>query len=150
MAAWEEREKEELKLDEGYKLKAYKDTLGNWTIGVGRLVDDRKPGAGLRPKEMDYLLTNDVEDRVQALTTRLPWFIQLDEARQGVLLNMSFQLGVDGLLGFKNTLELVRTGKYIEAANAMLQSKWAGQTPERAERLSKQMASGVWQFAPGA
>ena len=136
--------------DEGRKACVYQDHLGYWTIGVGRLVDDRKPGAGLRPKEMDYLLTNDVEDRVQALTTRLPWFIQLDEARQGVLLNMSFQLGVDGLLGFKNTLELVRTGKYIEAANAMLQSKWAGQTPERAERLSKQMASGVWQFAPGA
>jgi lysozyme len=136
--------------DEGRKPCVYQDHLGYWTIGIGRLVDERKPGAGLRPKEMDFLLANDIEDRVQQLTTRLPWFTQLDEARQGVLLNMSFQLGVDGLLGFKNTLELVRTGKYAEAANAMLQSKWAGQTPERAERLSKQMASGVWQFAPGA
>jgi lysozyme len=136
--------------DEGRKACVYQDSLGYWTIGVGRLVDARKPGAGLRPKEMEYLLANDVEDRVQQLTARLPWFINLDEARQGVLLNMSFQLGVDGLLAFKNTLELVRTGRYVEAANAMLQSKWAGQTPERAERLSKQMASGVWQFAPGA
>ncbi|UOF78586.1 lysozyme [Bacteriophage sp.] len=136
--------------DEGRKSCVYQDHLGFWTIGVGRLVDPRKPGAGLRPKEMDFLLANDIEDRVQQLATRLPWFTQLDEARQGVLLNMSFQLGVDGLLGFKNTLELVRTGKYLEASTAMLQSKWAGQTPERAERLSKQMASGVWQFAPGA
>ena len=136
--------------DEGRRACVYQDHLGYWTIGVGRLVDARKPGAGLRPKEMDFLLANDIEDRVQQLTARLPWFTQLDEARQGVLLNMSFQLGVDGLLAFKNTLELVRTGKYLEASNAMLQSKWASQTPERAERLSKQMASGVWQFAPGA
>ena len=136
--------------DEGRKACVYQDHLGYWTIGVGRLVDARKPGAGLRPKEMDYLLANDVEDRVQQLTQRLSWFTQLDEARQGVLLNMSFQLGVDGLLGFKNTLALVQQGKYTEASTAMLQSKWAGQTPERAKRLSKQMATGVWQFAPGA
>ena len=135
--------------DEGRKPCVYQDHLGYWTIGVGRLVDPRKPGAGLRPKEMDYLLANDVEDRVQQLTARLPWFVDLDEARQGVLLNMSFQLGVDGLLGFKNTLELVRQGKYTEAAAAMLQSKWATQTPERAKRMSEQMRTGVWQFAPG-
>ena len=136
--------------DEGRKACVYQDHLGFWTIGVGRLVDARKPGAGLRPKEMDYLLANDIEDRVQQLTARLPWFVGLDEARQGVLLNMSFQLGVEGLLGFKNTLELVRQGKYTEAAAGMLQSKWAGQTPERAKRLSDQMATCVWQFAPGA
>lgn len=136
--------------DEGRKACVYQDHLGFWTIGVGRLVDARKPGAGLRPKEMDYLLANDIDDRVQQLTQRLPWFIQLDEARQGVLLNMSFQLGVDGLLAFKNTLALVQQGKYMEASTAMLQSKWAGQTPERAKRLSDQMATGVWQFAPGA
>lgn len=136
--------------DEGRKPCVYQDHLGFWTIGIGRLVDARKPGAGLRPKEMDYLLTNDIEDRVQQLTSRIPWFISLDEARQGVLLNMSFQLGVEGLMGFKNTLELVRQGKYVEAAAGMMQSKWATQTPERTKRLSDQMAAGVWQFAPGA
>jgi lysozyme len=136
--------------DEGRKPCVYQDHLGLWTIGIGRLVDDRKPGAGLRPKEMDYLLANDIEDRVQQLTARLPWFLQLDEARQGVLLNMSFQLGVDGLLAFKNTLALVQQGKYAEAADAMLQSKWAGQTPERAKRLSEQMRDGQWRYAPGA
>ena len=135
--------------DEGVRACVYQDHLGYWTIGIGRLVDSRKPGAGLRPNEIEFLLANDIEDRVRELTKRLPWFLQLDEARQGVLLNMSFQLGVDGLLGFKNTLELVRQGKYTEAAAAMLQSKWATQTPERAKRLSDQMRTGAWQFAPG-
>jgi lysozyme len=63
---------------------------------------------------------------------------------------MAFQLGTDGLLGFKNTLALIRDGKYAEAADAMLFSKWAQQTPARAKRMSEQMRSGQWQFAPGA
>lgn len=135
--------------DEGRKACAYQDHLGFWTIGVGRLVDKRKPGAGLRPAEMDFMLTNDIEDRVQQLTARLPWFTKLDEARQGVLLNMSFQMGVAGLMGFKNTLKMVENGDYDGAAAGMLRSLWATQTPARAQRLSLQMRTGVWQFTPG-
>ena len=55
----------QLRRDEGTKATAYQDHLGFWTIGVGRLIDSRKPGAGLRPDEIDYLLRNDINDRVQ-------------------------------------------------------------------------------------
>jgi lysozyme len=140
----------QLKGDEGVKPQAYQDHLGFWTIGVGRLVDTRKPGSGLRPEEITFLLNNDIDDRINALGRRLPWFLQLDAARQGVLLNMSFQLGVDGLLGFKNTLRLVERGDYAQAADNMLLSKWAQQTPERARRMAEQMRSGQWQYAEGA
>lgn len=140
----------QLKGDEGVKPCAYQDHLGFWTIGVGRLVDERKPGSGLRPEEITFLLNNDIDDRIRELGRRLPFFIELDPARQGVLLNMSFQMGVDGLLGFKNTLKLVEQGRYDEAAEGMLNSKWAGQTPERARRLAVQMRTGLWQYAPGA
>jgi lysozyme len=140
----------QLKGDEGVKPQAYQDHLGFWTIGVGRLVDTRKPGSGLRPEEITFLLNNDIDDRINALGRRLPWFLQLDAARQGVLLNMSFQLGVDGLLGFKNTLRLVERGDYGQAADNMLLSKWAQQTPERARRMAEQMRSGQWQYAEGA
>lgn len=136
----------QLRGDEGVIPHAYQDHLGYWTIGVGRLIDKRK-GGGLRDDEISYLLNNDIDDRVEALTRRLPWFQDLDDARKGVLLNMSFQMGVDGLLGFKNTLELIRQRKYENAAHAMLQSLWAKQTPERAERMAKQMLTGLWQFA---
>lgn len=139
----------QLRGDEGSSATAYKDSLGLWTIGVGRLIDPSKPGAGLRPAEIDMLLANDVQDRVLALAKALPWMIDLDEARQGVLLNMSFQMGVAGLLGFARTLSMVRAGQYSEAATAMMQSKWAQQTPNRADRLAQQMRTGVWQFAPG-
>lgn len=137
----------QLRGDEGVEATVYKDHLGYDTIGVGRLVDSRKPGAGLRPHEIDYLLQNDIDDRIEALTRQLPWFQDLDDARRGVLLNMSFQMGVDGLLGFKNTLRMVEQGRYSDAAANMLLSKWAEQTPERAERMAEQMRTGVWQYA---
>lgn len=136
----------QLRDDEGVKPCVYQDTLGYWTIGVGRLVDGRKKGAGLSPSEIDFLLGNDIDDRIAALTKALPWFTSLNEARQGVLLNMSFQLGVEGLLKFKNTLALVQSGKFMEAASAMKQSLWYRQTPNRAERLAKQMQTGEWVF----
>mgnify|MGYP000930691695 FL=1 len=135
---------QQLRRDEGIKPSAYQDHLGFWTIGVGRLIDARK-GGGLRPDEIEYLLANDIKDRARALLAALPWFGALDDARQGVLLNMAFQLGTAGLLAFKNTLDQVRLGQYKRAAEMMLQSKWATQTPERAARLAKQMESGAWQ-----
>ena len=135
---------EQLRRDEGIKATVYKDTLGFDTIGVGRLIDSRKPGAGLRPDEIDYLLKNDIADRVAALTKALPWFSVLDDARRGVLVNMAFQLGTAGLLGFKSTLALVAAGKYAEAAEQMLKSRWATQTPARAKRLAEQMKTGEW------
>ena len=136
----------QLKADEGVRRTAYQDHLGYWTIGVGRLIDASKPGAGLRDTEIEQMLRNDVEDRIAAVGNALPWFYELDEARQGVLINMAFQLGTQGLLGFKTTLDLVKAGKYAEAANQMLKSKWAKQTPDRAARLAKQMMLGKWVF----
>jgi lysozyme len=138
----------QLKGDEGVKPCVYRDSLGFWTIGVGRLVDASKPGAGLRPDEITYLLNNDIDDRIDALTRALPWFQDLDDVRKGVLLNMAFQLGTEGLLRFERTLALVKDGKYENAAAAMLQSLWAKQTPERAKRMADQMRSGLWQYAP--
>jgi lysozyme len=134
----------QLRRDEGEVLHAYQDHLGYWTIGVGILIDQRR-GGGLLPEESEFILQNRVRQRREAVAKSLPWFSQLDDARQGVLLNMSFQLGVAGLLAFKNTLEHVRLGQYSKAAELMLQSKWASQTPARASRLAKQMETGEWQ-----
>lgn len=134
----------QLRRDEGTRATAYKDSMDFLTIGVGRLIDSRKPGAGLRPDEIEYLLRNDINDRVQALRKALPWFDGLSEARRGVLINMAFQLGTAGLLGFKSTLALIATGKYAEASDQMIKSKWATQTPARSKRLAEQMKTGEW------
>src|SRR5699024_12529627 len=75
-----------------------------------------------------------------------------DEARQGVLLKMCFQMGIGsaahgtGLLGFKNTLAMIERGDYESAAQGMMNSVWAKQTPNRAKRLAEQMRTGEWQW----
>lgn len=134
----------QLRRDEGCVPHAYQDTLGLWTIGVGHLIDRRR-GGRLRDSEIDFVLANDIEEKLQQLVVALPWVEHLDPVRQAALVNMAFQLGVQGLLGFTQTLAAVRDGHYDHAANLMLDSKWAKQTPQRARRVSRQMATGEWQ-----
>lgn len=134
----------QLKRDEGEVLHAYQDHLGFWTIGVGILIDERKNG-GLRPEESEFIFRNRLKLLDAELAQRLPWISRLDPARKGALINMAFQMGITGLLGFKNTLALIEQGKYQEAADNMLKSKWVQQTPARAQRISNQMRTGVWQ-----
>jgi lysozyme len=135
---------EQLRRDEGEVRHAYQDHLGYWTIGIGRLIDKRR-GGGLTKEECTYLLENDINKRHKELQQRISWFNNLDDPRQGVLLNMAFQMGVEGLLGFKTTLKCIEAGKYEDAAENMSKSLWASQTPIRANRLIKQMITGKWQ-----
>lgn len=134
----------QLRRDEGEVLTAYADSLGYLTIGVGRLIDKKK-GGGISADESAYLLANDIRAKTAGVLAALPWASGLDEARRGVLVNMAFQLGVAGLLGFKSTLELVKSGNYARAAEGMAASLWAKQTPARCARLQKQMVTGEWQ-----
>lgn len=134
---------DQLLRDEGFVPHAYKDSLGYLTIGVGRLIDKNK-GGGITKDEALYLLQNDIAKVNAQLRARLPWTDKLSEARRGVLLNMAFQLGIAGLLGFKNTLSMIERGEYSKAADGMLQSLWAKQTPARAKRLSEQMRLDKW------
>ena len=132
--------REQLIRDEGMRLKAYRDTQGLLTIGVGRNLD----AVGLYPDEVDYLLDNDLRRVQEQVLIALPWTVSLDEARFGVLLNMCFNLGLRGLLKFREMLSAVETGDWTTAAVEMLDSDWATQVGDRAVRLAKQMESGVW------
>lgn len=131
----------ELRRDEGVIEHEYKDSLGYSTIGVGRLIDKRK-GGGLSDDEIDYLLANDVKKSIAALDKALPWWRALTPVRKRVLVNMAFNLGIGGLLGFKNTLAMVERGDYTGAAAGMLQSRWANQVGDRAIRLAQMMKEG--------
>jgi lysozyme len=134
----------QLRRDEGEVLHAYRDHLGYLTIGVGRLIDDRR-GGGLTREESAYLLRNDIARKQEEMDEKLPWWRSLDGVRQGALTNMAFQLGVTGLCQFKTTLRHIEAGEWLEASASMLQSKWAAQTPERANRIALQFVTGAWQ-----
>jgi lysozyme len=65
--------------------------------------------------------------------------VHAPEAVQEVLANLCFNLGLAGLLGFRQTLALLQAGRYAEAAAELLRSKWAGQVGARAERLAQRL-----------
>lgn len=127
----------QLRIDEGVKRFPYKDTTGNWTVGVGRNLSD----VGLREDEIALLLDNDIRDAEMLARTLIPTFDGLTEARKAVVCNMAFNMG-DRLAGFKNTLKAVNEGRYEHAAKEMLASLWARQVGDRAVRLAQQMIEG--------
>jgi lysozyme len=129
----------QIELHEGLRLKPYRCTAGKLTIGVGRNLEDR----GITLSEARMLLANDLADVRNGLLNALPWVAQLDDVRQRVLIDMAFNLGLQGLLEFKRTLAAVQAGQYQQAATMMLQSRWAKQVGQRAERLSRMMVTGA-------
>lgn len=129
---------EQLTVDEGRRAQIYLDTVGKWTGGVGRNLSDRP----FSDDEIDLMLRNDIKGVERDLDRRLPWWREMSEARQNVLANMAFNLGINRLLGFVNTLTLMRARRYDAAASAMLDSKWARQVGARAVRLAAQMRKG--------
>lgn len=129
----------ELIRDEGVKLKPYRDTVGKLTIGVGRNLDD----VGISEAEAANLLDGDIERTARALDKALPWWRNLDDVRQRVVLNMAFNMGINSLRRFKNTLAAIQAGKYEDAATGMLASKWAQQVGQRAQRLASMMRKGT-------
>lgn len=130
---------EQLRRDEGVRRFPYADSVGKLTIGVGHNLTDN----GLTEVQIEHILADDVAEASTALSM-LPWYGGLDEVRKAVLVNMAFNIGVAGLLGFHKMLSLLELGKYDEAAAEMMNSKWADQVGARAKRLSMQLASGQW------
>lgn len=113
---------------------------GHPTIGIGRALDTK----GISMAQAQAWLDEDLEETYAALLKRLPpWFATLDPVRQGVLVEAAFQMGVDGLLAFKNTLAAIGRGDYDTAARGMLDSRWAKQTPRRVKTLAEIMRTGV-------
>ena len=54
---YRELAKAQLMVDEGVRKKPYKDTVGKWSIAVGRNLDD----VGLYDNEIQLMLENDVQ-----------------------------------------------------------------------------------------
>ena len=125
----------ELTHDEGRKSSVYQDSLGFWTIGVGHMVDARR-GGGLSDHIIDQILRDDVAVVAAELDNKLPWWRNLDNKRQNVIANMAFNMGVPKLQGFVHFLAALKAGDYATAATEMLDSLWAKQVGDRADRLS--------------
>lgn len=130
----------QLEVDEGKRAKMYQDTVGKWTAGVGRNLSDR----AFSEDEIQLMLSNDIALATKDARQLVPGFDNLDDVRQEVLTNMSFNMGYAKLAGFKRFLAAVNGSEFAEASLEMLDSKWAKQVGARALRLSKAMRTGAW------
>ena len=137
----------ELRRDEGVERMPYVDTVGVQTVGVGHNMKARPLPASwtfpLSDMQTDTLLEFDLFDVFTGLNKRLPWWVTLTPGRQRCLVNMAFNLGIDGLLTFTNTLRAVNEGRYVDAAAGMRASKWAKQVGARSQRMCALMLGTV-------
>lgn len=132
---------------EGWRNNAYPDPLTGgapWTIGVGHTGPEVFEGLTWADSLVSSTLDDDIAKKTAEVRAVLPWFDRLNEPRQAVLIGMAFQMGTHGLLTFQQTLAAIRDEHFDHAANLMMQSLWAKQTPMRASRLARQLATGDW------
>ena len=129
---------DQLRIHEGVEKTVYNDSEGIPTIGVGRNLRDR----GLSDDEIDYLLSNDIDIVVDELDKVMPWWKDLDEVRQRVLCDLVFNLGMPRFSGFKKSISHMKQQMWDQAADELLDSKWARQVGRRAHTLSEMMRTG--------
>lgn len=146
-----------IEFHEGLRLKPYRCTLGKLTIGIGRCIDtnpftteeliaigDWKHGI---TKAMAYMLCqNDINRCIKELKKEIPFFANLDKERQYALIDLCFNMGIDGLKKFKKMLEALGTGNYCRASDELLNSKYANQVGKRAQRIALLIREGRWEI----
>lgn len=138
---------DQIKRQEGCRLTAYQDTLGNWTIAFGHT--PAHEGQECTQEEADAFLVDDLREAESEMLTHIPWVTSLDVVRYCTLWNMTFNEGIEHLLEFKEMLAAIRAINWMEASDQMMNSLWARQVKERAVELSEQMETGHW-FNPEA
>ena len=125
------KELEQICSDEGFESKPYQDTEGVWTFGIGFTFITEEESLAVLKIRLGSVLA--------ALNAQLHWFTNLAIEVKNIMLNMAYQIGVAGLMDFTNTMMFIQNRDWVQAADEMLDSKWAKQTPERAKRLSDRM-----------
>lgn len=135
-----------LEYEEGFREKPYYCSEGYPTIGIGTKIGtknapleyfvlevDRQVAWVLLEKEVSYLMRILEKNEV---------YNSLNSDRKTILLSMAYQLGINGLFGFKKMWAALLVADYSLAAKEALDSKWAKQTPQRAHRHAKVLETG--------
>ncbi len=143
---------------EGFRSHLYLDSNGIWTIGWGRNMEDvglsseEKAYLGVPPRDIKvtgiteeegkYMLGHDIQRTITGCCHAFDWFESLDNIRKAVVVDMAFNMGIQGFKKFKETIIYISTGRWEEAAREMLNSSWAREVKGRAKVLSEMMRTG--------
>ena len=135
--------KEQIKEHEGFVPRTYKDSLGKKTIGFGHLCvepeqwDDDKE---YTREELERVFDKDFDEALKNAES-LIGERSINFIAKQVIIEMVFQLGIGGVGKFKKMWSALDKEDYGEASFQMMDSLWAKQTPNRAEKLSQKMRS---------
>ena len=145
--------KELTKFHEGERLTAYQDTRGFWTIGVGHLLPRPRSsewkGYKITQVESDRLFNDDWHYHISLVAQYAPWAMQFDEVRRYVIVDMTFNLGVepfdgDGFKDWPMFVAQLKARNWPAAAANMRSTLWASQVKGRAQRLARMIETGTW------
>ena len=129
---------ERTKRYEGLSLKPYKCPAGYITIGYGRNLEAN----GITQEMAEEMLKTDLAYARMEVGAKLPWSAKLNDARQYVLVDMAFNMGISRLLTFKKMLAALKEGYWERAAFELLDSKYARQVGRRAKELAEIIRTG--------
>ena len=121
--------------DEGFEGMPYDDHLGWPTIGYGTLLP-------ITEAEGKMLLESRLREKADELLRSMPEVATYPDGVRDALFNMAYQLGTAGLLKFRNMWGALERGFYDQAADEALDSRWAKQTPNRAQRIAAAIRKG--------
>jgi lysozyme len=124
-----------IKQHEGYVGIVYKDSLGIDTIGYGFAIKDLE----LDEDICDIILERKLYNLEHRVNLKFSWFIYMPQEIKDVVMEMCYQLGVNGFSKFKKTVSYLQDRQFEEASVEMLDSLWAKQTPNRAKELSNRV-----------
>ena len=130
---------DDLKRDEGFCGKPYRCSTGHWTVGFGTTFP-------LTKQEGEMLLRHRVSAMEGEVTRRLldEYGVEIYHLHDNVkvaLMNLAYQVGVNGLFRFKRMLQAVKRSDWPGAEAEALDSLWAKQTPKRAKRVAALLGS---------
>ncbi len=132
--------KKHLMVREGYRTKVYKDSLGKPTVGVGHLVlpgDNLKVGDVISEARVQEFLDKDARGAWNAAQSQAAEAGITDTCFIIALASVNFQLGTGWTKKFPSTWNMIKSGQYLQAANALNGTLWQKQTPVRVQDFQK-------------
>ena len=140
-----ERVQKQLEIDEGVVYEIYTDHLGYPTFGIGHLITKNDPefeepvGTPVSKERVDSVFAIDIKIAEDECCVLYPFWEELPEEVQEILVNMMFNLGRPRLTKFKKMNAALEMGDWKTAAVEGRDSRWYHQVGSRSERLMTRM-----------
>ena len=122
----------------GEPIRAGTLVRGNPTIGIGRNL----ASTGITAAEATMLATADINRVAAELDKALPWWRGLSAGRQRQMMDLTFNMGLGGLLTFTHFLAAMQEGQWQAAVAALEDSEWWHQVGTRAPLIAMRIMQG--------